>query len=91
MCHPFLSLICTYCTYPLYQRLFMASARKSKTLQVSDPSSASVEPGARKKTLRLEQTLLDRARRALGARTETDTVTRALEAVVRRAGVPCPR
>lgn len=40
--------------------------------------------GARKKTLLLDQDLLDRARQALGARTETETVTRALEAVVRR-------
>ena len=38
----------------------------------------------RKKTLRLDQDLLDRARRALGARTETDAITRALETVVRR-------
>ncbi len=38
----------------------------------------------RKKTLLLDQELLDRARRALGARTETETVTDALEAVVRR-------
>jgi hypothetical protein len=38
----------------------------------------------RKKTLRLDQDLLDRARHALGARTETDAVTRALQAVVRR-------
>ena len=38
----------------------------------------------RKKTLRLDQELLDRARQALGVRTETDAVTRALEAVVRR-------
>jgi len=41
-------------------------------------------PGGRKKTLRLDQELLDRARQALGARTETDAVTRALEAIVRR-------
>jgi len=40
--------------------------------------------GGRKKTLRLDQDLLDRARQALGVRTETDAVTRALEAVVRR-------
>jgi len=40
---------------------------------------------ARKKTLLLNQTLLDHARQALGARTETDAVTQALEAVVRRA------
>jgi Arc/MetJ family transcription regulator len=40
--------------------------------------------GGRKKTLRLDQELLDRARQALGVRTETDAVTQALEAVVRR-------
>ena len=40
--------------------------------------------GAAKKTLNLDQALLDRARQTLGARTETDTVTQALEAVVRR-------
>jgi Arc/MetJ family transcription regulator len=34
--------------------------------------------------LRLDQELLDRARQALGVRTETDAVTQALEAVVRR-------
>lgn len=38
----------------------------------------------RKKTLVLDQELLDRAREALGARTETATVTRALEDAVRR-------
>jgi hypothetical protein len=37
-----------------------------------------------KKTLNLDQALLDRARQTLGARTETDTITQALEAVVRR-------
>lgn len=47
-------------------------------------SSESRRPGPRKKTLRLDQDLLDRARRALGARTETDAITQALEAVVRR-------
>lgn len=41
-------------------------------------------PDPRKKTLRLDQDLLDRARQALGARTETDAITQALEAVVRR-------
>jgi len=40
--------------------------------------------GSRKKTLRLDQGLLDRARQTLGVRTETDAITRALEAVVRR-------
>jgi hypothetical protein len=39
---------------------------------------------ARKKTLLLDQSLLGRARQALGARTETETVTQALETVVRR-------
>ncbi len=44
----------------------------------------SVRSGGRKKTLVLNQDLLDRARQALGARTETDTVTQALETVVER-------
>lgn len=47
-------------------------------------TSARRSTAGRKKTLLLDQQLLDRARRALGARTETDTVTQALEAVVRR-------
>jgi hypothetical protein len=38
----------------------------------------------RKKTLQLDQALLDRARKALGVRTDTDTVRQALEAVLRR-------
>lgn len=37
-----------------------------------------------KKTVRLDQDLLDAARRALGARTETEVITHALEAVVQR-------
>lgn len=37
-----------------------------------------------KKTLLLDQTLLDRAKTVLGARTETDTITQALQTVVRR-------
>lgn len=40
--------------------------------------------GPRKKTLNLDQGLLDEAREALGARTETDAITLALEAVVQR-------
>ena len=40
-------------------------------------ASTAVPHGGRKKTLRLDQNLLDRARQALGARTETDAVTRA--------------
>ncbi len=39
---------------------------------------------SRKKTLLLDQDLLDQARQALGTRTETDTVIRALEDAVRR-------
>lgn len=38
----------------------------------------------RKKTLLLDQKLLDRARRALGTATETDAVTQALQLVVQR-------
>jgi len=38
----------------------------------------------RKKTLLLDQALLDGARQALGVRTETEAVSRALEAVLRR-------
>jgi hypothetical protein len=38
----------------------------------------------RKKTLLLDQALLDRARQALGVRTETDTVRQALAAALRR-------
>ena len=49
-----------------------------------DPRPAMRTPDPRKKTLRLDQDLLDRARQALGARTETDAITQALEAVVRR-------
>ena len=40
--------------------------------------------GRRKKTLLVDQQLLDRARRSLGVRTETETVMRALELVVQR-------
>lgn len=62
----------------------MASKHRPKAKRISEPPSMPAEPQARKKTLRLDQTLLDRARRALGVRTETDAVTRALEAVVKR-------
>ncbi|HEY8794892.1 MAG TPA: hypothetical protein VIM15_08085 [Gemmatimonadaceae bacterium] len=51
---------------------------------MSAPAVMRPKLSGRKKTLRLDQGLLDSARRALGARTETDAVTRALEAVVRR-------
>ena len=53
-------------------------SKPSRRARAGHPSRAS------KKTLNLDQTLLDRARRTLGTRTETDTVTQALEAVVRR-------
>lgn len=55
--------------------------RKPVTRPATSPRRSTA---GRKKTLLLDQQLLDRARRALGARTETDTVTQALEAVVRR-------
>jgi len=39
---------------------------------------------ARKKTMLLDQALLDQARRLLGARNDTEAVKQALEEVVRR-------
>jgi Arc/MetJ family transcription regulator len=62
----------------------MTTRGKRRTATVSEIVRPRATPSGRKKTLRLDQDLLDRARRALGVRTETDTVTRALEAVVRR-------
>jgi Arc/MetJ family transcription regulator len=62
----------------------MTTRTKPKTRVGSGIAPLPGPLGGRKKTLRLDQDLLDRARRALGARTETDAVTRALEAVVRR-------
>ncbi len=62
----------------------MPMRTKSKTRAAAGIPRLAGTPAGRKKTLRLDQDLLDRARRALGARTETDAVTRALEAVVRR-------
>lgn len=44
-----------------------------------------VPPRRRRKTLDLNQQLLNDARRALGCETETETVHRALEGVVARA------
>ena len=55
-----------------------------RTLQSAKRVAARRPARGRKKTLLLNQQLLDRARQALGARTETDAVTRALEAVLRR-------
>jgi hypothetical protein len=46
--------------------------------------TGSAPRASRKKTLLLDQDLLDRARQALGARTETETVMQALEGVVQR-------
>ena len=46
--------------------------------------TASLAHASRKKTLMLDQDLLDRARQALGTRTETETVMQALEGVVQR-------
>ena len=41
----------------------------------------------RHKHVQLDQTKLDRARRALGARTETETLDRALDLVVSEAAI----
>ncbi len=62
----------------------MPARRKSRSKKVSEAVLTASRLSGRKKTLRLDQALLDSARRALGVRTETDAVTRALEAVVRR-------
>jgi hypothetical protein len=62
----------------------MPTRIKSKTKAAAAAARSHEALSGRKKTLRLDQNLLDRARQALGARTETDAVTRALEAVVRR-------
>ena len=58
----------------------MATGKSAAHKRRASPRASS----GRKKTLRLDQDLLDRARQALGVRTETDAVTQALEAVVRR-------
>jgi hypothetical protein len=57
-------------------------AHKPKARKVAEPQPMVTR--ARKKTLIIDQQLLDRARHALGARTETDAVAQALQAVVRR-------
>ena len=81
----------TYDTATMYHsyshprlELQMPPRSKSKSTKVSEPVLTAPRLSGRKKTLRLDQALLDAARRALGVRTETDAVTRALEAVVRR-------
>lgn len=56
----------------------------STKLRTTKRRAAPAPTDRRKKTLLLDQKLLDRARRALGAATETDTVAQALELVVRR-------
>jgi hypothetical protein len=58
----------------------MATRKPAARKRRAAPQASS----GRKKTLRLDQDLLDRARQALGVRTETDAVTQALEAVVQR-------
>jgi hypothetical protein len=55
----------------------------SKTKPAGRPRKGS-QSRPSKKTLNLDQALLDRARQTLGARTETDAITQALEAVVHR-------
>lgn len=55
-----------------------------RTIKSAKRLTARTHARGRKKTLLLDQGLLDRVRQALGARTETDAVTRALEAVLRR-------
>jgi hypothetical protein len=40
--------------------------------------------GRTRKTLLLDQSLIDEAREALGARTDSEAITQALEAIVRR-------
>jgi hypothetical protein len=56
----------------------------AKKRMVKEPAATFRVKRARKKTLLLDQQLLDEARLALGARTETDAVHRALEMVARR-------
>jgi len=58
------------------------ATRRRRTVTTDAPPPAAGR--GRKKTLRIDQALLDRARIALGARTETDAVARALEMIVRR-------
>lgn len=55
-----------------------------KSRPKTSPTAASRRSERSKKTLMLDQRLLDRARRALGVRTETEAITQALEAVLRR-------
>lgn len=57
---------------------------RAKTAPTGAMRHASRGAARNKKTLLLDQQLLDRARQALGVRTETEAVTQALEAVVRR-------
>lgn len=79
-----IQLSCTIRTAILVGDLQMSTRSKSGSKKVSEPVGTVPRLSGRKKTLRLDQALLDSARRALGVRTETDAVTRALEAVVRR-------
>ena len=56
----------------------------AKKRMVKAPAATFRVKRARKKTLLLDQQLLDEARLALGARTETEAVHRALEMIARR-------
>jgi hypothetical protein len=62
----------------------LARREKPKPRAVRETAGPLAVTAMRKKTLRIDQQLLDRARRALGLRTETDTIMQALEAVVQR-------
>jgi len=74
----------TYDTGSLYAwHVRMEVTVSSKTKSTGHPRRPA-RGQASKKTLNLDQELLDRARHTLGARTETDTITQALEVVVRR-------
>ena len=55
-----------------------------KKRMVQEPAATFRVKRARKKTLLLDQELLDEARLALGARTETEAVHRGLEMIARR-------
>jgi hypothetical protein len=78
-------MIQLYCTYHTAVKSSAETRMPTRTKpKPRTVAGTALSHGGRKKTLRLDQNLLDRARQALGARTETDAVTRALEAIVRR-------
>ena len=57
----------------------------AKRRSVKETATAYRTGSPQKKTLNLDQVLLDEARVALGVRTETEAVHRALELIVRRS------